>query len=101
MIPAFSYLSTHIHLAEGSDHLGHTFPQILMFSLCQAGGKEGEGSLAHPEASHRGSLLGKHALFAVVYSSRRDPYHPSRWYYGAKILIWGIFPVLGQACSWP
>ena len=63
MIPAFSYLSTHIHLAEGSDNLGHTFSQILMFSLCQGGGKEEEGSLAHPEASHRGSLLGKHALF--------------------------------------
>lgn len=63
MIPAFPYLSTHIHLTEGSDHLGHTLSQILTFSVCQSGEKEEERSLAHPKASQRGSLFSRHALF--------------------------------------
>lgn len=90
MTPALPYFSTHIPLAESSDHPGHTLSQVLTLSFCRAGGKGREASLAHPKASHsaaswdpRSGLLGKCALFGNDIQPWAKPL-PSR-----QVVLWG------------
>lgn len=56
MIPALPYLSTHIHLAEGSDHPGHTLSQVFFPSVMLVGG--GGGVTCPPQSVSQGSQLG-------------------------------------------
>lgn len=107
MIPALPYLSTHIHLAEGSDHPGHTLSQVFFPSVMLVGGG-GRGHLPTPKcltgqpAGIQGVVsLASVPSLAMIFSSGVDPCHPDRWCYGAKRLVWAVFLVLCQSCLWP
>lgn len=58
-------------------------------------GKRRRNPLPTPKPLTGVKSLANIPSLAVLYSFGIDPYHPGRLYYGAKILIWDIFP-----CAW-